>query len=102
MTARGSVPLHALTDGNLASASPDLLRTMIKTFADALMSAEADGLCGAEYGQVSAARQPAQRLPPTRVGHQSRHRGTGRPQTAAGQLLPGLASRTPPAGPNRL
>ncbi|MER6692039.1 IS256 family transposase, partial [Streptomyces minutiscleroticus] len=40
----------------LAGESPDLLRTMVKTFADALMSAEADTLCNAEYGQVSDER----------------------------------------------
>ena len=34
-------------------ASPDLLRAMVKTFAEALMSAEADATCGAAYGQVS-------------------------------------------------
>lgn len=56
MTAPGSVPLHALAEDNLAAASPDLLRAMVKTFADALMSAEADALCGAEYGQVSDER----------------------------------------------
>jgi putative transposase len=56
MTAPDSVPLHALTEDNLASASPDLLRAMIKTFADALMSTEADAACGAEYGQVSEER----------------------------------------------
>jgi hypothetical protein len=56
MTAPDSLPLHALTEENLASASPDFLRTMIKTFADSLMSAEADALCGAEYGQVSDER----------------------------------------------
>jgi hypothetical protein len=31
----------------LAAASPDLLRSMLTTFIDALMSAEADALCGA-------------------------------------------------------
>lgn len=36
--------------------SPDLLRAMVKTFADALMSSEADALCNAEYGQVSDER----------------------------------------------
>ncbi|MFF3872650.1 transposase [Streptomyces sp. NPDC001978] len=56
MTAPDSVPLHALAEDNLATASPDLLRAMVKTFADALMSAEADALCGAEYGQVSDER----------------------------------------------
>ncbi|WP_413098307.1 transposase [Streptomyces sp. Inha503] len=50
------MPLHALTEDNLASASPDLLRAMVKTFADALMSADADAVCGAEYGQVSEER----------------------------------------------
>jgi putative transposase len=40
----------------LASASPDLLREMVKTFADALMSAEADTLCGAAYGERSEER----------------------------------------------
>jgi putative transposase len=34
----------------------DLLREMIKTFAEALMSAEAQALCGAGYGEVSAER----------------------------------------------
>lgn len=56
MTAPDSVPLHALAEDNLAAASPDLLRAMVKTFADALMSAEADALCNAEYGQVSDER----------------------------------------------
>ena len=56
MTAPDRVPLHALAEGNFAAASPDLLRAMVKTFADALMSAEADALCNAEYGQVSDER----------------------------------------------
>jgi transposase-like protein len=53
MTAPDSVPLHVLAEDNLVAASPDLLRAMVKTFADALMSPEADALCNAEYGQVS-------------------------------------------------
>lgn len=59
MTAPDSLLLHALAEDNLAAASPDLLRAMIKTFADTLMSAEADALCNAEYGQVSDERVPA-------------------------------------------
>jgi transposase-like protein len=43
-------------DERLAVASPDLLRTMIKQFADALMSAEADAVCGAGYRERSSAR----------------------------------------------
>lgn len=40
----------------LESASPDRLRDMVKTFADALISAEADALCGAPYGVRSDER----------------------------------------------
>jgi len=38
MTASDSLSLHAQIEANLASASPDLLRAMVKTFADALMA----------------------------------------------------------------
>ena len=41
---------------HLASASPDLLRDMVKTFAQGLMSAEADATCGAPYRQRSDER----------------------------------------------
>ncbi len=41
---------------DLASASPDLLRQMLTTFINTLMSAEADAICGAPYGQVSPER----------------------------------------------
>jgi putative transposase len=34
-------------DERLAGASPDLLRAMIKQFAETLMAAEADAACGA-------------------------------------------------------
>jgi transposase-like protein len=40
----------------LASASPDLLREMIKGFAQRMMDAEVEQLCGAGYGEVSAER----------------------------------------------
>ena len=41
---------------HLEEDSSDLLREMIKTFAEELMAAEAQGLCGAGYGEVSAGR----------------------------------------------
>jgi transposase-like protein len=41
---------------NLAAASPEVLRAMVKMFAQSLIGAEADALCGAEYGQVSEER----------------------------------------------
>src|SRR5881409_3393427 len=37
-------------------ASPDLLRAMVQDFAQALMGAEADALCGAGYGERSPER----------------------------------------------
>jgi hypothetical protein len=43
-------------DGRLAAASPDLLREMVKRFAEALMAAEADAVCGAGYGERSEQR----------------------------------------------
>jgi putative transposase len=51
-----SVDLARLVGENLEQASPDLLRAMVQTFAEALMGAEADALCGAPYGQVSEDR----------------------------------------------
>jgi putative transposase len=40
----------------LEEASPDLVRAMVQDFAEALMGAEADALCGAAYGQRSPDR----------------------------------------------
>jgi transposase-like protein len=56
MTAPKSVDPAVFLREQVESASPDLLRAMVKTFADALMSAEADALCGAPYGQRSEER----------------------------------------------
>jgi putative transposase len=56
MAARPSVDVSGWLDTQLAQASPDLLRAMLKTFAEALMSAEADAVCGAAYGQRSLER----------------------------------------------
>src|SRR5438270_7073275 len=56
MTAPSSIdPAHFLHE-QLAQASPDLLRQMLTTFINTLMSAEADAVCGAEYGARSEAR----------------------------------------------
>ena len=56
MTATSSIdPAHFLAE-QLAQASPDLLRQMLTTFINTLMSAEADAVCGADYGQRSEDR----------------------------------------------
>ena len=56
MTAPSSIdPAHFLHE-QLAQASPDLLRQMLTTFINTLMSAEADSVCGAGYGERSLER----------------------------------------------
>ena len=56
MTAPPSIDLSGFLDEQAAQASPDLLREMLRTFAQALMGAEADAVCGAGYGQRSEER----------------------------------------------
>jgi putative transposase len=51
-----SVDLARMTGDSLEQARPDLLRAMVKTFAEALMGAEADAMCGAPYGQPNQDR----------------------------------------------
>ncbi|NCD19828.1 MAG: IS256 family transposase [Actinobacteria bacterium] len=48
-------PARFLED-HLAQASPDLLREMLTTFINALLSADADAVCGASYRSVSEGR----------------------------------------------
>lgn len=57
MAASNSVnDVLAVLDERLAVASPDLLRSLVKGFAEALMSAEADAVCGAGYRERSEGR----------------------------------------------
>jgi putative transposase len=56
MTARTSIDPARLLEEQLDSASPDLLRQLLSTFIQTLMSAEADALCGAPYGTSSPER----------------------------------------------
>src|ERR1700759_1699296 len=51
-----SIDVSGWLEEQLAQASPDLLRAMVETFAEALMGAEADAVCGAAYGERSAER----------------------------------------------
>ena len=66
MTATQSIDLPGWMAEQLSQASPDLLRAMLQTFAEALMSADADAVCGAGYGQ----RNPDRRN--TRNGYRRR------------------------------
>ena len=56
MTAPSSIDPSRFLHEQLGSASPDLLRQMLTTFMNTLMSAEADAVCGAPYGETSADR----------------------------------------------
>ena len=56
MTAPSSIDPARFLHDQLATASPDLLRAMLTTFINTLMSAEADAVCGAAYGEPSPQR----------------------------------------------
>jgi putative transposase len=56
MAAGPSIDVTGWLEEQLAQASPDLLRSMVQTFAEALMGAEADAVCGAAYGEHSGER----------------------------------------------
>jgi putative transposase len=56
MTVKTSIDPARMLEEQLAQASPDLLRELLGTFINTLLSAEADVVCGAEYGTVSDER----------------------------------------------
>src|SRR3954447_17149487 len=56
MTVRSSIDPAPLLEEQLAQASPDLLRELLGSFIQTLLSAEADAVCGAEYGTSSLER----------------------------------------------
>ena len=53
MTSLHPIDPETFLADQLAAASPDLLRSMLSTFVQALMGAEADAVCGAGYGERS-------------------------------------------------
>ncbi len=56
MTAGPSIDPARFLDEQLAQASPDLMRDLLTTFVNALLSAQADAVCGAGYGERSPER----------------------------------------------
>jgi transposase-like protein len=56
MTANTSIDPAVFLHEQLAQASPDLMRELLGTFINALLSAQADNVCGAEYGTRSSER----------------------------------------------
>lgn len=53
MTTPSIVDPAAVLTQALGDASPDLMRTLLHTMINTLLSAEADAVCGAEYGTPS-------------------------------------------------
>jgi putative transposase len=56
MAAPHHIEVSELPEQHLQGASPDLLRQMIASLANAMMSAQADQICGAAYGERSESR----------------------------------------------
>ena len=56
MTVSSSIDHARLLEEQLAQASPDLLRELLQSFINTLLSAEADAVCGAEYRASSPER----------------------------------------------
>ena len=56
MTANPSIDPARFLHDELSQASPDLMRELLGTFINALLSARADAVCGAEYGTQSQDR----------------------------------------------
>jgi putative transposase len=56
MTAPHILNPAALLEKGLSDASPDLMRHLLLTVINALLSADADAVCGAEWGQPSPER----------------------------------------------
>lgn len=56
MTAPHMIDPGRMLGQALSDASPDLMRHLLGTVINSLLSADADSVCGAEYGQVSADR----------------------------------------------
>ena len=70
MAAGSSIDVSGWLEEQLAQASPDLRRAIVTTFAEALMGAEADAVCGAPFGERSGERVN------TRNGYRRRERDT--------------------------
>lgn len=57
MTAPHIVDRARVLGNLLTEASPDMMRSLLQTMINALLSVDADAVCGAEWGQASPDRQ---------------------------------------------
>jgi len=95
MTAPHIINPAGLLDQALGDASPDLMRHLLSTVVNALLSADADQCGGAEYGTASPervnSRNGYRHRDPRHPGRHHRRRHT---ETPLGLVLPGMAPRT--------
>jgi hypothetical protein len=80
----------------LAAASPDVLREMIREFAQRMMDADVEVRCNAGYGEVSPDRVLPQRVPAPGVGYPGGDNRAGDPEAAARVVIPGVPGAPPP------
>jgi putative transposase len=99
MTAPKSVDPAGFLREQLESASPDLLRAMVKEMAEALMGAEADAVCGAPYGERSPERINRRNGYRERdLGHACRLDRARAAEAQGGLVLSRLAAAAAPPG----
>ena len=99
MTVDPSIDPARLLEEHLAQATPDLMRELLSTFINTLLSAEADAVCGAEYGT----RRPERTNRRNGYRHRDLDTRAGTidvaiPKLRSGLLLPGVAAGAPQAG----
>lgn len=90
MTASPSIDPEQFLHDQLAQASPDLMRELLGTFINSLLSAQADSVCGADYGTRTTERTNR------RDGYRHRDLDTrvGTLDVAVPKLREGSSSRT--------
>ncbi|MEN3124203.1 transposase, partial [Janibacter sp. LM] len=86
MTAPHIVDPHGLLSEALSEASPDMMRSLLQTMINALLSADADAVVGAEYGRATPGRAAQ------RNGY--RHRGLDTRVGTVDVAIPKLRSGT--------
>lgn len=100
MTAPHIVYPVGLLGEALSEASPDLMRSLLQTMINALLSADADAVVGAEYGRPTPPRRscavkiPAE-SPRTLHGREAALARFSKPNHDAGRYLPWSARRVP-------
>lgn len=85
----------------LSEASPDMVRKLLRNMINALLSADADAICGAEWASPQPTGWPSATATATAPRHPRRHRRRRRPEAAVWQLLPRMAPRAPQTSRSR-